>query len=319
MNIILYKCIKDDFANLVNNCFHFQKNQLSKLFTLRELPDSFFSNVHENITIVTAYWDFGTFRKGKKMQRTRHHYEKWASIFEMILNPVIVYTDSSVFQSSMENYRSKFTNKTMIYCVNRTKFWPFQLTEQIKAVFDQPNYPKFYPNTFVPKYSASQHIKFAVMLDAVQKNPFKTPLYSWLDVGYFRDIVDDKRYFRLIPPPGFDESRLSSNEISMKQQNKTASDIFKKNLVWVGGGMLIGTRDNFIKFESLYQKAVNYFLKQKIMNSDQQIIYAIYTDEGRSSLNPNVELQTYKYEKYMSSTKDKWFYLGYLCRDIIKY
>lgn len=45
---------------------HFQKNQLSKLFTLRELPDSFFSNVHENITIVTAYWDFGTFRKGKK-------------------------------------------------------------------------------------------------------------------------------------------------------------------------------------------------------------------------------------------------------------
>lgn len=57
----------------------------------------------------------------------------------------------------------------MIYCVNRTKFWPFQLTEQIKAVFDQPNYPKFYPNTFVPEYSASQHMKFAVMLDAVQK------------------------------------------------------------------------------------------------------------------------------------------------------
>lgn len=158
MNIILYKCIKNDFANLVNNCFHFQKNQLSKLFTLRELPDSFFSNVHENITIVTAYWDLGTFRKGKKKQRTRHHYEKWASIFEMILNPVIVYTDSSVFQSSMENYRSKFTNKTMIYCVNRTTFWPFQLTEQIKAVFDQPNYPKFYPNTFVPEYSASQHM-----------------------------------------------------------------------------------------------------------------------------------------------------------------
>lgn len=66
LNIILYKCIKNDFANLVNNCFHFQKNQLSKLFTLRELPDSFFSNVHENITIVTAYWDLGTFRKGKK-------------------------------------------------------------------------------------------------------------------------------------------------------------------------------------------------------------------------------------------------------------
>lgn len=170
LNIILYKCIKNDFANLVNNCFHFQKNQLSKLFTPRELPDSFLSNVHENITIVTAYWDLGTFRKGKKKQRTRHHYEKWASIFEMILNPVIVYTDSSVFQSSMENYRSKFTNKTMIYCVNRTTFWPFQLTEQIKAVFDQPNYPKFYPNTFVPEYSASQHMKFAVMLDAVQKN-----------------------------------------------------------------------------------------------------------------------------------------------------
>lgn len=70
---------------------------MSKLYALRELPGIFLNNVYENITIVTAYWDLGTSRKGKKMQHTRHQYEEWASVFEMMLNPVIVYTDSIDF------------------------------------------------------------------------------------------------------------------------------------------------------------------------------------------------------------------------------
>lgn len=37
-------------------------------------------------------------------------------------------------------------------------FGPLGLPKQIKAVFDQPGYPKYYPNTFVPEYSASQHM-----------------------------------------------------------------------------------------------------------------------------------------------------------------
>lgn len=45
----------------------------------------------------------------------------------------------------------------------------------------------------------------------------------------------------------------------------------------------------------------------------------MYMDEGRSFLNLNVEFQMYKYEKYMLFIKDKWFYFGYLCCDIIKY
>lgn len=296
-----------------------QKIQMSKLYALRELPDIFLNNVYENITIVTAYWDLGTFQKGKKMQHTRHKYEEWASVFEMMLNPVIVYTDSIDFKTSMENYRSKLINKTVICYVNRNMFWPFSLTKKIKAVFDQPGYPKYYPNTFVPEYSASQHVKFAVMSDAVRRNIFNTPLFSWLDVGYFRDIVTDKRYFRLTEPPFFDVNKLSVNEISPKQHNLTSSDIFIKNLVWVGGGMLIGTGEIFLRFENLYKRAVIHFLNQKLMNTDQQIIYAIYTDDGRSLFNPSVELQTYKYRKCMSTTENKWFYLGYICRVLAKY
>lgn len=301
-----------------SNILPFQINQFSKLYALRELPETFMNDVYENLTIVTAYWNLGSFRKGKDQQHTKQHYEQWASVFESMVNPLIVYTDSRHFQTLMESYRSKLQNKTSIFFVNRTRFWPFHLTEKIRAVFNQPGYPQFYPNTFIPEYSASQHMKFAVMADAVKRNLFGTLFYSWLDVGYFRDIVYDKRYFRLNPPPGIDKDRLCINEVSPKL-NITASVIFKENVVWVGGGMLVGTKEIFLKFEILYKKSVNYFLAQNLMNSDQQIIYSLYTEEGRRVFDPDVELQIYKFEKTKSSTKNKWFFLGYLCREVLIY
>lgn len=99
------------------------------------------------------------------------------------------------------------------------------------------------------------------------------------------------------PPQNQDKNLLAVNEVYTPNLNLTPKEIFMQNKVWIGEGMFIGTRSVQLVFEKIYKEAVLYFLEKKIMNTDQQLIYAIYSLEGRKSLRPNVELQLYSIKK----------------------
>jgi predicted transposase YdaD len=59
----------------------------------------------------------------------------------------------------------------------------------------------------------------------------------------------------------------------------------------MAGGMFIGTANRILQFEQLYKRAINYFLDKKIRNTDQQVLYSLYSKEGRQALKPEIELQ----------------------------
>lgn len=268
-------------------------------------------NYTSNLTIVTAYWNLGTFQKGvRDLKFTTNTYFKWASTFKYLVNPLVVYTDSKEFKELMETLRSDRLNSTVIYLLNRTDLWPFQLINQIKAVFDHPGYPKHHPNTVLPEYPAAQHSKYAVVAETIRRGVLANPYYAWLDIGYFRDIIDQKVDFQLDIPPGFDPGRVSVNRLEDLSMNIDPFMIFRKNIVWIGGGIFIGKGEKLLQFEQLYRRAVLYFLRQNLMNSDQQVLYSLYSKKGRKALKPNVELQLYIPE----GSGNPWFYLGYLCK-----
>lgn len=264
-----------------------------------------------NVTIVTAYWNLGTFQKGVGgLKFSINTYFKWASTFKYLVNPLVVYTDCKEFKELMETLRSDRLNNTMIYLLNRTELWPFQLVTQMKSVLDQPGYPKYYPNTVIPEYPAAQHSKYAVVAETIRKGVFANPYFAWVDIGYFRDVVERKVDFTLDIPPGFDPGKISVNRVEGLSMNIDPFTIFRKNIVWVGGGIFLGKGVALLQFEQLYHRAVKYFLDQQLVNSDQQVLYSMYSKKGREALKPNIELQLY----IPKGSGNPWFYLGYLCR-----
>uniref|UniRef100_A0A8W8N4K6 Uncharacterized protein n=1 Tax=Magallana gigas TaxID=29159 RepID=A0A8W8N4K6_MAGGI len=270
-----------------------------------------FNGPKPNLTIVTAYWNLGTFQKGEgDLKFSTNTYFNWASTFKYLVNPLVVYTDCKEFKELMETLRSDRLNNTMIYMLNRTELWPFQLINQIRSVLDQPGYPKHHPNTVIPEYPAAQHSKFAAVAETIRKKVFQNPYYAWLDIGYFRDVVERKLEFSLSIPPKFNANKISFNRINVVSMNIDPFTIFRKNIVWVGGGMFLGKGEVFLQFEQLYHRAVKYFLDQKLVNSDQQVLYSMYSKKGREALKPNIELQLYIPKGF----GNPWFYLGYLCR-----
>ncbi|XP_034337087.2 uncharacterized protein [Magallana gigas] len=264
-----------------------------------------------NVTIVTAYWNLGTFQKGVGgLKFSINTYFKWASTFKYLVNPLVVYTDCKEFKELMETLRSDRLNNTMIYLLNRTELWPFQLVTQMKSVLDKPGYPKYYPNTVIPEYPAAQHSKYAVVAETIRKGVFANPYFAWVDIGYFRDVVERKVDFTLDIPPGFDPGKISVNRVEGLSMNIDPFTIFRKNIVWVGGGIFLGKGVALLQFEQLYHRAVKYFLDQQLVNSDQQVLYSMYSKKGREALKPNIELQLY----IPKGSGNPWFYLGYLCR-----
>lgn len=263
-------------------------------------------NMSIEATVVTAFFDLGTFRKGPPGQYfTRDVYYNWAKIFRYLANPLVVYTDSEDFKKHIIFVRNESLKFTKIFVIERSSSWAFKNMPRIEKIFNSKDYPKHYPNTVVPAYACAQHAKFDVVERAATRNVFNTKYYMWLDIGYFRNRQTQKLFY-LAKPKGFVHSKIAMNLIKFRLSlTKHPEEIMKKNLVLVGGGLVFGEREYMIKFAAQFRRAVQHFLSKGLTNTDQQVIYAMFSKLGRESVKPEVELQVYS-----SSHESDWFYLG---------
>ena len=268
-----------------------------------------------DITVVTAFFDIGAFGKGTPVDiRTPNVYFQWAQTFKYLVNPLVVYTDSHTFYNHMAALRRKSRSKTRLFMYNRNSSWAFQMKDAIKEIYNSKHYPKHFPNTVVPEYTCAMHAKFDVISMTAMDNFFNTKYFMWLDIGYFRHDLKSKLLFRLELPPDFNDSRIAANQVFNVKMSRDPSVIIKGNFNWIGGGLFLGRRDVMLEFADEYKTAVNYFLSNKLMNTEQQLLYAMYSDLGRKVIKPDVELQTY-HRRFIS--QNPWFYLGYLMKEVV--
>ena len=163
----------------------------------------------------------------------------------------------------------------------------------------------------LPEYSCSQHAKMDVLNKTVAWNYFHTKYYAWVDIGYFRHITHRRKHFWITVPRGMDDKKVAVSEIQSPDFRLRPEEIFKTNTVWVGGGMLLATGEVLLTFVAEYHRALMYFLKRGLANTDQQVMYSMFTQEVRSLLNVTTDLQTFAWT--LNSFRQCWFYLGYAC------
>ena len=268
-----------------------------------------FDGKNPNVTVVTAYFNIGKFRKGSAGTFDMPLYKKWSHAFKNMQNLVIFYTDSEAFGNAFTKVRSKLSNTTKIIYVNKTDLWAFEWVDRIRSIYSIKGYPKHHPNTVVPEYSCTQHAKHAVVEDAILKNYSTTKYITWIDVGYFRYLAQNDKKFWIVKPLKFNDSRIAMNEVYSGKLKVKPEQVFKRNMVWIGGGMAFATSKVYLDFVQDYRQGVERFLNQSLMNTDQQVMYAMNLPEEKKVLKPKVDIQLYVPEKGTNC----WFYLGYSC------
>ena len=243
------------------------------------------STVHANLTIVTAFWNISSY--------LCPNFDNLIRPFSYMANPLVIFTDSPSFVGAIKKHRAIFDDRTKIFLVNREAFWPFHLITQVRSVDPLPWYPPFHPNTLLPQYSASQHTKYAVLSRVAKEGYFNTPFYSWIGSGSIKHIVDSDTFCMLNPPEDFIESKIALNRMHDTVMPQS-EERWKQNDFWVRSDVVLGIPDVIGKFEQMYHEAVLYYLDQKLMNTDQQVLRWLYSKEGRMTLHPSVDIQLYK-------------------------
>ncbi|XP_045207886.1 uncharacterized protein LOC123559829 isoform X1 [Mercenaria mercenaria] len=256
-------------------------------------------------TVVTGYFDIGSFHKGKSHFRNQSFYYKVANIFSYLQNSLVVYTDSPVFLNHIENIRSNKLNKTKIIFFERSSAWSFQIIDDIKRIYNIEGYTRRNASKVSPLYTCAMHSKYYCLKQAAEYNYFNTKYIMWLDVGYFWKLKANRAFF-LKRPFKFNDSQIAMNKIDTGRSIPSSPvDIIKKSHLQVGGGLVFGEIHTMIKFSSQYRRAVEYFLSKNLTNTDQQILHAMFTQEGRTAICPEVEIKTYG-----TADNRDWHFLG---------
>ncbi|XP_041359897.1 uncharacterized protein LOC121376156 [Gigantopelta aegis] len=267
------------------------------------------SALSTEVTVVTAYFNIGAFAKDLSGPRTPSVYHRWMSIFGRLDNPLIIFSDQDNVLEVFRKLRSRYPpNRTKIIKVEKTELWAFSLAPNISEIFRQKDYPAHQPNTINENYSCVMHAKFELMNRVIREKLYATKYISWLDIGLFRAVTHEKHSFLMQIPPDWNENKIAYSEVHEFDPSLTPRDCIFKNLVWVSGAMFMGRPEVLYLYTKDYMSAVKKLIGQKLMSTDQQVIYIMYLPSF--NFQPRVEIQT-----YTTYSNDDWFYLGYMLKD----
>ena len=276
----------------------------------------------DGITVVTAYFNIGSFIKGKPdLVLTPDTYRNWMSTFELVDNPVVAYFDDEGDLRHMAAIRRRRLpeNRTRLVLVRRSELWAFRMVPRIDAIFSRPRYPRHVPNTVIANYSAAMNAKYELMRRTTSENPFRTRYFCWLDVGLFRSLADvngwpvggflRRQPFELLLPPDFRRDSVAYSEVMPRFRGFTAEELVASNLHWVCGCFFIADVRVMYAWTEEFMAGVERMMNENWMATDQQVIYYIANSVDPPQRTP---IQTFVGDGLMY---DPWFHLGYLCRE----
>lgn len=255
--------------------------------------------ISHNITIVSAYFNLGVWcckRFGPSFIRTPHHYLDWMKKFAYIKNPMVLYSDDANFISGFLESRRNLPTKVQL--INRSDLYSFSLIEEMVKVLENVDlHGLLFINRHIrdPNYCAAMHAKFELLNRSLNENEFNSSYFAWMDIGLYRDgLPYENMNYTIRVPPNFDENKVAFGEVSKFEKQTKVEEIIHRNKVWVSGAVVFAKTNEMLKFCAQYFRTVEQMLVRGLMSTDQQMVYAMFSDDLLDFVSPQTNVQTYR-------------------------
>lgn len=257
------------------------------------------------VTIVTAYWTGSGASKGRQTSvRNQDVSQRDLESFAYVINPVVAYFDDRDNAATFEEIRIGLPTKVIV--VDPRSLWSFQLEDNITALLTLGHQPLSIDVTL----TCITYAKYDVLSLAIESNYFESEVLAWLDVTYYREIIEQHAHaFRVSVPPSFMTDRVAFNA-PYYRKSYTISKMFAQGLVWVNSDIIIGNADKLKVFCADFRHEAVKYLTHGLVNTDEQVIYAMFSEYN--DYTPRVKIQDY----HVDSHFDRFHYLGFLLREI---
>jgi hypothetical protein len=264
----------------------------------------------EDITIVTAYFDLGSFQKGDKKPRTftKEMYQKRLEEYQRLMNNLVAFFDDRRIYDNFKKIRAGRMKNTKLFLINRNeRLRSFQMLGNVREVLSSEGYPQFSPDTVFPEYGCAMNAKYELVQWATNSNYFNTTYFAWFDGGFFQNQTDNLP-FTLATPPGFDPSKVAYGQMLPRNSDLSPRQIFLTNQYWVCGCVFLARRDVMQRWTKLYRSYAEVFLQQGLASTDEQVLYAMFSSRIKKS---PIRIQIY----WERPAVNKWSVLGYAMKD----
>lgn len=276
--------------HIFSSSVYFQNPVSPYLLTGEEAYSSI--NNSDGLTLVSAYFDVGTFITGDvtTASRSKHHYFVWMKSYGYINHTVILYTDVHYLGIQFKKMRSNFPeHMTQVFVVQKSVFWAFQIQPKIDKIFKQEGYPKNYPETIYSGYSSAMHVKYELIEKVIKEKLVKTKHLAWIDLGYFRGKYEGITTLEV--PKDLKYDHIGFGQKYRYNEKASARDIVYRAMVCLTGSLFIGRPEYLLLLVHDYRQAVEDMIEMNIMASDEQVLYYMYSH--RTSCVVRVPVQLY--------------------------
>ncbi|CAG2215433.1 unnamed protein product [Mytilus edulis] len=286
-----------------------------KSFQISGFPNQKYRSQTEDVTLITAYFNIGAFQKTRNTIYSSSTYFNWMKQFEYVSNTVILYTDENKFAMKFKSIRKHFpTYMTKVFVVNQSNLWSFQLKKRLEDIYNQTEYEEYYQNVAIPAYSCAMNTKYELLEKVITENLSTTAFLAWIDIGYFRNKKPG--YIKMSIPRNVKDDHVSFSQVDFFNDQLTPTEIVYESRFYIAGGFFIGRSKYLLMFAQDYKLAVEWMIDMNLMNSDQQVLYIMYSP--KSPFKPRIPIQTFfqPISLILRST-GRWFYLGKVCQNLI--
>ncbi|XP_059145630.1 uncharacterized protein LOC131932740 [Physella acuta] len=273
----------------------------------------------DNITIVTMYLNIGTYKKTSFLFFSKEwfgtsHYRDWLFSWGKLNNRVIAFFDDEEFIHQFRLRRAHLPEDyTKIVKINRQDLSAFKYQERVREITAQPSFTVSYP----PEYTCTMDAKYDALQMALEMEDIKTNYLAWMDIGLFRKIQLEDPPFLLKVPADFNSSKVGFSQVSPYKSisDLTPEEIYQRNLVWVAGGFVLGTKKVLSEFISAYKTTVQTLLGRGLADTDQQVVASMYS--SKLAWQQKVQIMTYACPRgsfNLFGYAYLYFCLPYICR-----
>lgn len=243
----------------------------------------------QNCTVITGLIDIGR----QQWNTYNRDWDTYLSYYSNILSlnsKMVIYTQKKTLEF-VQQERIKIDPKlrnTHIEILEIEQLPKFYLKNKINNIMQSEEYKRGLQEPNAPEYSRSEYSimilsKLDLINNAIEKNPFDTEYFMWVDGGMCHQLFKPE-HKNAIFPKNKKLAEINDKIFLLCRSEPCGSDLnvhtfYKSHINRFGAGVIAGKRASFKQFQQLFDKNLNYAIEQNLIDSEQSIFTVCYLQQ----------------------------------------
>lgn len=236
-------------------------------------------NIKNNYTLVTAFFDIGRKDWNSVFARSEEYYLENGVRLLSLPDPMIVFVDEKMIPFVSAHRRGK---STWIFPIKLEGLDSYKYLDRIKKIMESPEYRsrlvfKECPECSIPEYDVVMFGKFDCLSLAIDRNPFATENFAWIDFGIHRHMLQNHMLNAPLLRQGVQDPKIKI--LCRSYPRKRDLDIetfYTSHSTRLLGAFFSGSKENFKVLIDLVKKEIEIAISKNVIDSDQSILSSVF-------------------------------------------